>query len=123
MVFNRAGMQKRTVAYGYIVAQNAGMAVGNVQHAVILNIGISANFNFINIAADGYVIPYAAVFFQFCFADNYCGFGYKSLRVNFRRIAFKFFNKHCKIPPFMLLTALLYIVYKICQAKSGVLPP
>ena len=57
MVFNRAGMQKSAVAYGYIVAQNAVMAGGNVQHAVFLNIGISATFDFLNLAADGYVLP------------------------------------------------------------------
>ena len=87
VVFNSAGMQKRAVPNGYIIANNAGMAIGNMQHTVVLNIGISADFNTVYIAAHGYVVPYAAVFFHFRLADDYCRFGDKSLRVNFRGIA------------------------------------
>ena len=73
VVFNGAGMQKRAVPNSYIIANNAGMAIGNMQHAVILNIRISADFNTVYIAAHGYVVPYAAVFFHFRLADDYSG--------------------------------------------------
>ena len=45
MVLNSAGMQQSTVAYGYIIAYDAGVFIGNVQYAVVLNVAVAANLD------------------------------------------------------------------------------
>ena len=57
VVFNSAGMQQSTVAYGYIIAYNAGVFIGNVQYAVVLDIAVAANLDAVNVAADSNAGP------------------------------------------------------------------
>ena len=45
VVLNSAGMQQSTVAYGYIIAYDAGVFVGNVQYAVVLDVAVAANLD------------------------------------------------------------------------------
>ena len=58
-------MQQSAVTNGYIIAYDAGIIIGNVQHAVVLNIAIAANFDAVYVATNGYARPYAGIFLNF----------------------------------------------------------
>ena len=65
VVLNSAGMQQSAVAYGYIIAYDAGGFVGNVQYAVVLDVAVTANLDAVNVTADPlyYIMP-PRVFFS-----------------------------------------------------------
>lgn len=55
---------------GNKVTNDAGIIISYMQAAVVLNITVTANFDTIDVAADGNIEPGTAVFFHFYFTDN-----------------------------------------------------
>ena len=104
VVLNSAGMQQSAVAYGYIIAYDAGVFIGNVQHAVVLDIAVAANLDAVNVAADSNAGPNAGVLFKFNLANQGGSIKGIGLLVNFGGLCFKFKNHFitafCKLAAF-----------------------
>ena len=104
VVLNSAGMQQSAVAYGYIIAYDAGVFVGNVQYAVVLDVAVAANLDTVNVAADSNAGPNAGVLFKLNLADQSGSIKGVGLLVNFGGLCFKFENHFitafCKLAAF-----------------------
>ena len=90
MVLDGAGMQGRAVANGHIIPNDAGIAVCHMETAVVLNVGVAADFNAVYVAPHRAVGPYAGELFHFYHTDYIRAFKYVSLRINIRADSFKF---------------------------------
>lgn len=90
VVLNSAGMQQSAVAYGYIIANDAGVFVGNVQYAVVLDVAVTANLDAVNVAADSNTGPNAGVLFKLNLANQGGSIKGIGLFINFGGLCFKF---------------------------------
>ena len=104
VVLNSAGMQQSAVAYGYIIANDAGVFVGNVQYAVVLDVAVTANLDAVNVAADSNTGPNAGVLFKLNLANQGGSIKGIGLFINFGGLCFKFKNHgitaFCKLAAF-----------------------
>lgn len=104
VVLNSAGMQQSAVAYGYIIAYDAGVFIGNVQYAVVLNVAVAANLDAVNVAADSNAGPNAGVLFKLNLANQGGSIKGIGLFINFGGLCFKFKNHgitaFCKLAAF-----------------------
>ena len=104
VVLNSAGMQQSAVAYGYIIAYDAGVFVGNVQYAVVLDVAVAANLDTVNVTADSNAGPNAGVLFKLNLANQGGSIKGIGLLVNFGGLCFKFKNHFitafCKLAAF-----------------------
>ena len=73
------------------ITNNAGIIIGNMQAAVILDIAVASYFYTINIAANSNIEPCTAVFFHFYFTNQIGTFKSMCFFVDFRHLPFKFF--------------------------------
>ena len=92
VVLNSAGMQQSAVAYSYIITDDAGVVISNVQHAVVLNIAVAANLDAVNVAADSNAGPDAGVLLKLNLANQGSSIKGVGLLVNFGGLCFKFKN-------------------------------
>ena len=92
VVFYGASVKQCAVTNSYEVANDASVFICYVQNAVVLNVGVTTNFNAVNVTTNSYVRPNAAVFFHLYHADYGSSGKCVSLFVNFRLFAFKFKN-------------------------------
>ena len=92
VVFYGASMKQCAVTYGYEIANDASVFICYVQNAVVLDIGVTTNFDTVNVTANSYVRPNTAVLFHVYHTDNGGGGKSVSLFVDFRLFAFKFKN-------------------------------
>ena len=92
------------MAYGYIIAYNAGVFIGNVQYAVVLDIAVAANLDAVNVAADSNAGPNAGVLFKLNLANQGGSIKGIGLFINFGGLRFKFKNHgitaFCKLAAF-----------------------
>ncbi len=97
-------MQQSAVAYGYIIANDAGVFVGNVQYAVVLDVAVTANLDAVNVTADSNAGPNAGVLFKLNLANQGGSIKGIGLLVNFGGLCFKFKNHFitafCKLAAF-----------------------
>lgn len=104
VVFNGAGMQQSAVAYSYIITDDAGVVISNVQHAVVLDIAVAANLDAVNVAADSNAGPNAGVLFKLNLANQGGSIKGIGLFINFGGLRFKFKNHgitaFCKLAAF-----------------------
>ena len=104
VVLNGAGMQQSAVAYSYIITDDAGVVISNVQHAVVLNIAVAANLDAVNVAADSNAGPNAGVLLKLNLANQGGSIKGVGLLVNFGGLCFKFENHlittFCKLAAF-----------------------
>ena len=104
VVLNSAGMQQSAVAYGYIIANDAGVFVGNVQYAVVLDVAVTANLDAVNVTADSNAGPNAGVLFKLNLANQGGSIKGIGLFINFGGLRFKFKNHgitaFCKLAAF-----------------------
>ena len=92
VVLNGAGMEQSAVAYSYIITDDAGVVISNVQHAVVLDIAVAANLDAVNVAADSNAGPDAGVLLKLNLANQGSSIKGVGLLVNFGGLCFKFEN-------------------------------
>lgn len=108
VVFNGAGMQQSAVAYSYIITDDAGVVISNVQHAVVLNVAVAANLDAVNVAAYSNAGPNAGVLFKLNLANQGGSIKGIGLFINFGGLRFKF--KNHGITAFCKLAALAAVL-------------
>jgi len=58
-VAHGAGVNHRGVAHGNVVANDAGIVVGQMDHGVVLDVGMVAHHDAVDVAAQDGVVPHA----------------------------------------------------------------
>ena len=85
-------MESNAVADGNIVADDAGIVISYMEAAVILNIAVAADNDFIYIAADSDIGPYAGILLQLYITQQSCGAEGIRLRVDDRVLTLELIN-------------------------------
>ena len=74
-VADSTGVKDRAVADGHVIAENAGELIGEMQDGVILDVGMVADGDAINVSARDGVIPNTGVIAHGHVAENHRAFG------------------------------------------------
>ena len=69
-------MQGSTMPYRHIIPYDTGMFICHMQAAIVLDIGITANFDPVYVTADGAVKPHTGILFHFYHANHIGAFKY-----------------------------------------------
>lgn len=74
-VADSAGMNYGRVADGYVIADDAGIIVGEVEHGVVLDVGVVADDDAVDVTAGNGVVPDAGVVAEGDVTEDNSAFG------------------------------------------------